>query len=319
MARNPLAFRPFRDGWHAVVLMTETLADVLAARFARAGARGFLHARELASGAEVGLHADAPVAVASVIKVAFAIAFAREVAAGRLDARERVEVPDSLRLGGSGTTGFLDPPLISLRDLARLMLTVSDNAATDVVLAATGRAAVTRVLDGLDLRHTHARHDMAGAHRAVVAELGLDAERDLDAQLAQSDPDAVRALDWLDPAHANASTPREVTALLAAIWTDRAGPAEACAFVREAMGEQVTTQRLASGFGPEVAVAGKTGTLPGVRNEAGVVTLPDGRRVAIAVFTRCESLADRNPAVDAAIGDTARMAVKALLGKGSVP
>jgi beta-lactamase class A len=298
--------------------MNEATADALAARFARAGARGFLHAREIATGAEVGLDADAPVAVASVIKVAFAIAFAREGEAGRLDARERVEVPDSLRLGGSGTAGFLDPPLISLRDLARLMLTVSDNAATDVVLHRTGADRVTALLDELGLRATHLRSDMASMHRRVVAELGLDAERDLDTQLAEADPDAVRALDWLDPAQANASTPREVTALLAAIWTDRAGPAEACAFVREVMGEQVTTERLASGFGPKVAVAGKTGTLPGVRNEAGVVTLPDGRRVAVAVFTRCESLADRNPVVDAAIGDAARMAVEALLEKGAV-
>jgi beta-lactamase class A len=299
--------------------MNERIADALAARFARAGARGFLHAREIATGAEVGLDADAPVAVASVIKVAFAIAFAREVAAGRLDARERVEVPAELRVGGTGTTGFLDPPLVSLRDLARLMLTVSDNAATDIVLHRTGSAAVTTVLDELGLNATHLRSDMAGMHRRVVAELGLDGERDLDAQLALADPDAVRALGWLDPARANASTPREITGLLAAIWSDRAGPPQACAFVREVMGEQVSTQRLASGFGPEVAVAGKTGTLPGIRNEAGVVAFPDGRRVAVAVFTRCESLADRNPDVDAAIGDGARMAVDALSKKGSVP
>jgi beta-lactamase class A len=293
--------------------MSEAISQALAARFARADARGFVHARELATGAEVGLDADAPVSVASVIKVAFAIAFAREVAAGRLDGRERVEVPAELRLGGSGTAGFRDTPLISLRDLARLMLTVSDNAATDIVLDRTGRDAVTAVLAELGLHATHLRSDMASMHRRVVAELGLDPDRDLDAQLAQADPDAVRALAWLDPAYANAATPRDTTALLAAIWSDRAGPPQACAFVREVMGEQVSTQRLASGFGPEVAVAGKTGTLPGVRNEAGVVALPDGRRVAVAVFTRCGSLADRNPAVDAAIGDTARMAVEALL------
>jgi beta-lactamase class A len=298
--------------------MSETISEALAARFARVGARGFVHARDLVTGAEVGLDADAPVAVASVIKVAVAIAFARDVAAGRLDGRERVEVPAELRLGGTGTTGFLDPPLISLRDLARTMLTVSDNAATDIVLDRTGRDSVTAVLDELGLHHTHLRSDMASMHRRVVAELGLDGERDLDAQLARADPDAVRALDWLDPAHANASTPREITTLLAAIWTDRAGPAQACAFVREVMGEQVSTQRLASGFGPRVAVASKTGTLPGIRNEAGVVTFPDGRRVAVAVFTRCESLADRNPAVDAAIGDGGRMAVEALPKKGAV-
>jgi beta-lactamase class A len=290
----------------------DALSQALAARFSRVGARGFVHARDLATGAEVGLNADTPVSVASVIKIAFAIAFAREIAEGRLDGSARVEVPTELRLGGSGTAGFLDTPLVSLRDLARSMLTVSDNAATDIVLHRTGVGAVTALLHELGLHGTHARHDMAGAHHRVVAELGLDPARDLDAQLAQADPDAVRALSWLDPAHANATTPRDTTALLAAIWNDEAGPPDACAFVREVMGEQVSTQRLAAGFGPEVAVAGKTGTLPGVRNEAGVVQLADGRRYAVAVFTRCESLADRNAPVDAAIGDVARMAVEAL-------
>jgi beta-lactamase class A len=66
------------------------------------------------------------------------------------------------------------------------------------------------------------------------------------------------------------------------------------------------------GFDADVEVAGKTGTIPFVRNEAGVVTYPDGRAFAVAVFTRSDSLADRNPAIDASIGRAARIAVEAL-------
>jgi beta-lactamase class A len=58
-----------------------------------------------------------------------------------------------------------------------------------------------------------------------------------------------------------------------------------------------------------VQVAGKTGTLPPWRNEAGVITYPDGRRYAVAVFTRAESFAPRLPAVDASIGRAARLAL----------
>jgi beta-lactamase class A len=61
-----------------------------------------------------------------------------------------------------------------------------------------------------------------------------------------------------------------------------------------------------------VELAGKTGTLPFVRNEAGVVTYPDGHRYAVAVFTRTESALDRDAAVDAATGRAARLAVDAL-------
>ena len=78
------------------------------------------------------------------------------------------------------------------------------------------------------------------------------------------------------------------------------------------MARQENTQRIASGFGDGATTAGKTGTIPFVRNEAGVVTYPDGRRFAVAVFTRSDSLADRNPALDAAIGQAARLAVEGL-------
>ena len=293
----------------------DVLADI-AAIFDAAGARGYLHAREVGphpgDRAEVDLDAGHPVSAASVIKIVFAVAFARAVAEGRLDPRTRVEVPAELRLGGSGTAGFADPALVSLRDLALLMMTVSDNAATDIISARVGAGAIAAVLSDLALTGTRVRSDMTSAHRQVAAELGFPDTDDLDARLAAADPQAVRALAWLDPGRANATTPRDMTTLLSAIWTDEAAPPQACAFVRDAMGRRENTQRLASGFDAEIGVAGKTGTIPFVRNEAGVVTYSDGRGYAVAVFTRSDSLAERNPSVDAAIGQAGRLAVEAL-------
>jgi beta-lactamase class A len=56
-------------------------------------------------------------------------------------------------------------------------------------------------------------------------------------------------------------------------------------------------------------VAGKTGTLPTLRHEVGVVQTPDRRRYAVAVFTLARSTAFSLPQVDAAIGASARVAV----------
>jgi beta-lactamase class A len=100
--------------------------------------------------------------------------------------------------------------------------------------------------------------------------------------------------------------------LLSLVWRDEAGPAEACAEVRRIMALQVWPHRLSSGFPDGVRVAGKTGTLVTIRNEAGVVTYPDGGRYAVAVFTLASSLAFQQPAIDAAIGTAARMADDAL-------
>lgn len=289
------------------------LATRIEQRFASLEASVGLHVAELGGARSVSVNAEVPVVLASVVKVVLCVAFARQVAAGALDPRAPIDVPEELRLGGSGATGCLDPVRMSLRDLARSMMTVSDNAATDVVLEHTGRAAIAGVLDELGLSATRFRGGMRWGHVRVVETLGLPTPRDLDGQLQRADPQAVRALGWLDPAHANASTPREIADLLHAIWRDRAGPPAACAFVREVMAGALTTHGLAAAFADTGAtVAAKTGTLPTIANEAGVVSYPDGRRYAIAIFTRTAAVAPARPDVELAIGASARMAVESL-------
>jgi beta-lactamase class A len=293
--------------------------DVVArvrAELAAAGGRGHVWAREVGGGPEVALDADAVVPVASVVKVAVAVAYARAVDAG-LDPRERVEVPARLRLGGTGTAGCVDPVVASLRDLAVWMMSVSDNAATDVLLDRLGPDAVATVLRDLGLRSTVLRADMTTGALGVAAELGLPDAHDLDAQLgrlvAAGGEERVRGLGWLDPERANCSTARDVGALLDAVWTDRAGSPAACSLVRGLLQHQVSAQRLRSGFpGDLVQVASKTGTLPGLRHEAGVVTLPDGRSVVVVLLVRSRSLVDHDPGLDAAIGRGARLLVDAL-------
>jgi beta-lactamase class A len=293
--------------------MSEEIERQIRASFKSAEARGFLHVREIGGSRSVSIDADAPVAVASVIKILFCLAFGREVATGAIPGDERAEVPAAYRMGGTGTTSCRDPVQMSLRDLALFMMTVSDNAATDVIFRRTGRKAIDAVIDELNLSDTHVRRDMMSGHMRVVEELGLPSAEDLDDQVERADAALVWQLAWIDPQRSNASTAREIARLLEAIWTDRAGSPEACAFVRSAMAQQLTTHRLAAGFEQDgVRVAGKTGTLPAIRNEAGVVTYPDGRQYVAAIFTRAHCLAPARPRIDAAIGTAARMAIEHL-------
>lgn len=90
-------------------------------------------------------------------------------------------------------------------------------------------------------------------------------------------------------------------------------PADACAEARRILGLQVWPHRLASGFPEdEVKTSGKTGTLPTLRNEVGVVEYPDGGRYAVACFTRASTLNQKTPAADTVIGHAARLAVDSL-------
>ncbi|MCW2765568.1 MAG: ampC, partial [Nocardioides sp.] len=264
---------------------------------------------------EVAVAADQPVVLASVFKIAVAVAFWREVGAGRIDPLERTTVPSRHRIGGVGTAGCADDVTMSWRDLVHLMLTLSDNAATDVVHRRIGQGAVEAVLADLGLDRTRIIGCCEDLFATIADELGFElAGCDLDEELGKVGVDRIWSLAVLDPARTSSSTPREITGLLEAVWQDRAGDAEGCRQVRASMAQQLWPHRLSSGFGGEVAVAAKTGTLPAIRNEAGVVTLPDGRSFAVSVFTRATSLAERLPAVDAAIGEAARLAVDHLSG-----
>ncbi|MGW6443275.1 serine hydrolase [Lentzea sp. NPDC055074] len=276
---------------------------MIAEAFADAGVEGFVHAREIGvDGRESGHGADEPVVLASVFKIPVAVAYAAEVAAGRLDETERTRVTSRYRIGGIGTAGCADDVEMSWRDLALFMMTMSDNAATDVVFHRVGQAAVDAVVAGLP--RTRILGCCEDLFASVVADLGTE-----DVEEALTDPVLVPKLSIVDPERTTSSTPREITTLLDAIWTDRAAAPEACERVRSIMAQQIWPHRLSSGFPADVQVAAKTGTLPTVRNEAGVVTYPDGRSYAVAVFTRSQSLDLRNPTADAVIGRAGRLAV----------
>jgi beta-lactamase class A len=184
----------------------------------------------------MALGADEPVVIASVFKIAVAVAYAREVCAGRLDETGRATVIARYRIGGVGTAGCADDVQMSWRDLALFMMTMSDNAATDTIYRRLGQAAVGGALEDLGLTHTRITGCCEDAFASMAADLGIDVTApDADKQLAVVPAERVWSSTVLDPRRTNASTPCDITALLNAIWTDRAAVAEACAKVRAMM------------------------------------------------------------------------------------
>ncbi|MER7953121.1 serine hydrolase [Streptomyces sp. NPDC096030] len=283
--------------------------SLLSSTFAQAGAEGFVHVRDLDTGAEFGHGADTQVVLASVFKIPIALEYARQVAAGELDPARRHTVTSAYRAGGSGTDGCAHDVEMSARDLAFMMMTISDNAATDLLLDVVGPDRVRATLDDLGFPG-FGFSSCAALDEAIRRELALDPDRSLDDQLAGIPDERLLALRACAPGSSPSSTPREVTALLAAVWRDEAGPASACAEVRDLMSQQVWQHRLVSGFPePGVRLAGKTGTDFAVRNEAGVIEYPDGKRYAVGVFLRTSTAATRQPLADRAIGRAARIAL----------
>jgi beta-lactamase class A len=285
----------------------------LADAFAAADVEGHLHAVDLASGAEVGHHPDAPVVLASVFKISVLVELHRQADDGEIDLTEQVTVPVSERTEGPfGLSVMRDPATMSWRDLAWLMMSLSDNAATDVICDRVGIERVNAGLRRLGLEATTVIGSCRGLFDTIREDLGIGAETPLD-EVDLRDPQVLQRLRATDPTKTSRSTPRETTALLAAIWSDRAASPGSCAAIRTILSQQAWPHRLAAGF-PEddIVTSGKTGTLPPWRNEAGVVEMPDGATFAVAVFTKGSRRVLGDPAADAVIGGSARIAVDAL-------
>jgi beta-lactamase class A len=293
--------------------------------FEQAGCEGSLCVQLLEGDAEFGLHADEPVVPASVVKVQVALEAEISFVEGRLDPCERVTLSATDRTPGpTGISLFNDDVVLSWRDMVVLMLTISDNHATDALLRRVGVDALNATATRLGLTGTAIDSDLQTMLDSIGQDLGRANWQDLLAwapgasaiEMAQAD-ERLLASRALDPSQGTRTTPRDMVRLLRLIWTDQAGPAATCERVRASMARQLTRHRIASGFRLPVRVAAKSGSLVGViRNEIGVISYPDGRRYAAAVFTRSRPGSD-DAAISRAIGAVTAQAVTALREAGA--
>jgi beta-lactamase class A len=290
-----------------------TIEEQLDDAFSGVGVDGFIHAVEVDGDSEVGLQSDDAVIMASVFKIPVLLELVRQAWDGSLDMKEKIVVtPQDRVMGPTGLSLMLDDAELSLRDLAFLMMSISDNTATDVVMRRVGLDKINQTLASLGLANTVLVGDCNLLLSSLIEDLGLTGNDITSRDWAEIDPEAYARCRALRAEETTRSTPREMATLLRMIWRDEAARPEACAEARRILALQAWRDRLTAGFSDEVLVAGKTGTLPAIRNEVGVVQYPDGRKYAVAVFTHAHSYEWRRPPIDAVIGKTARLAVEYL-------
>ncbi len=296
--------------------------------FATAGCVGSLCVQDAEGRQEIGLAADQPVVAASVIKVLVAVEVERQIAAGRLDPSQRVRL--SARARTPGPVGFAlydDDVEVSLRDLLVPMLTLSDNVATDALLARVGITSCNATAAELGLSETVIVDDLRTMIDSIGQAAGFDGWGALTAWAARPHSGAeearveerVRSAPAMQAQTATRTTPRDMCLLLRLIWSDQAASQAACRRIRNLMARQLTRQRLGAAFAPPARVSAKSGGLLGVyRHEVGVIEYPDGKWYTAAVFTRATDASVGEVAVNAAIGRAAAWAVARLASRQAV-
>ena len=130
----------------------DTLADRIATLTHPFKGRVAVYARNLTTGREFALDANTRVRTASTIKLPILCALESLVASGRVRWDERIRLRPEDKVTGSGVLGSLeDGTDLTIRNLAILMIIVSDNTATNLI---TDRITADAVNDYLDSHWT---------------------------------------------------------------------------------------------------------------------------------------------------------------------
>ena len=245
-------------------VLADALRELADGAAGRGGAVG-IDVRHLERGGRFTLQADLPFRAASTIKVAILAALYAAAFEGALRLDDRVPIRAQDQVTGSGIVQVLSPGTrLSWRDLAELMIVVSDNAATNMILERVG---IDRT-------------------NALIASLGLNVMR------------VVRTLQVI-PAGAvgfNTASAGDLASLLEAVARGRVVSWDACRRMIATLKRQQINDALPAllpdpevggasiGAFPRWEMAHKTGGIPGHQHDCGILYLP-GQTIAVAVMT----------------------------------
>jgi beta-lactamase class A len=115
-----------------------------------------LYAKDLKTGESVSLDADRPVQTASVIKLPLMLEAFEQVKEGKVKLSEPLLLTKDNQVEGSGVLEFMDPGLeLTLKDAITLMMILSDNTATNMVIDAVGLKPTNDMLSSMGLKNTY--------------------------------------------------------------------------------------------------------------------------------------------------------------------
>jgi beta-lactamase class A len=254
-------------------------------------------ALHLESGQRVSLNGKGRFPMASTYKIPIAVQILTLADRNELALERMIEVKQKDLHPGSGvlTTTLSKPGLIlSIHNLLELMLLVSDNSATDLLLGlAGGPQAVTERMRSLGLTDMTINRptvqliaDSAGSSLPPEGEWRPEVFKRL-YEGTTGESRRIAARKFLEDPR-DTTTPGDMVALLEKIHRGGALSPEKKGLFFDILERCQTGKNRMRGFLlPETVVAHKTGTIAGTAGDAGLITLPDGAgHVAAAIYLK---------------------------------
>src|SRR5215813_5058403 len=249
-------------------------------------------ARDITTGEEISINGDRLFPMASVYKIPIMVEVFRQIEAKKFSLDDRIELGDEQRTLGSGVLTLLTNGLKpTIKDLITLMIVLSDNEATDILLKKVGAENVTAAMRSMGLNNIRVDRTTFELIRDFLAFMDENARGktykeiiDMSQKLqitpekqAESEQEFARIVK-------DVSSPRDMALLLEKIYKGEAANKESCRMMMEILGQQMFNQRLPRYLPESAQMAHKTGTIGSTTNDAGVMFVR-GNPIAIAVFT----------------------------------
>ncbi|WP_305097330.1 serine hydrolase [Croceibacterium aestuarii] len=220
---------------------------------------------DLSTGQEIGVLGDQRFPMASTSKIAIAATYLEGVDKGRWTLTRELPLLIPMRSAPFSTTSapVREGQYYTALDLIELMLTRSNNSATDALLHAVGGPAAVN----------------DWARRAGIKNYNL----------TRSIATLVRDDGEFDPAThidvRDSATPRDMVQLVTGIYQGKWLSAESRMILVDTMERCRTgTRRIPALLPDDVRVAHKTGSLNNTSSDVGILMGPDGRSIALAIY-----------------------------------
>ena len=216
---------------------------------------------------------------ASTVKIPVMVEIFRQIERDELEHSDIVVLAEEDRTPGSGVLTHLHEGLqITLDDLLYLMISISDNSATNMLV------------------------DLAGLKEinATMADLGMTASS-MNRRMLGRTPREDEPENW--------ATPDDYAAAMLAIVSDTAAAPESCALIRDLLAKQQNTARISRYLPEGIRWGSKTGSLPGIVNDVGFITTGAGTLVIACYLEGVEEESG-----EAAIAAIAKAAYDACFG-----
>lgn len=297
----------------------ERLQAQIQATIDASGAEMGVSLLHIESGAEININADDSFPMASVLKIPVLCAAFQQMATGAFTLDDRWELTYPLKNIGSGILTYLQDGLMpTVRDLLTLMIIISDNTATDMVMRRLGVAQIDGFMKALGVGNIHLAFDIRGIFDDMFGHEMADPNRYLgDITRQRQAPPARRdGYAYIGGPNNNAATPRDMTRLCAMIYRGEVVDRAAGDGMLYILLQQTLNQRLPRFLPYGVPFAHKTGTLSGIRNDAGVLYATETDHIAITVFSRWDAKAvgddkvaewARTESIDSAFGHIGKL------------